>query len=398
MQPKVSVIVPVYKVENYLTQCLDSICTQTLKDIEVIVIDEGDHDRCREIIDYFESIDDRIVAVHEKQGGYGNSVNAGFVLAKGEYISIIESDDFIESDMLEKLYAQITRFDADIVKSPYYEYRTPEDETILPLMRELILQLPENKAFNITQYPILFSTHPSIWAGLYKADWLNKTKIQFLPKGAYLDIKFRFETFFAAKKICWINKPFYHWRVTNPTSTNASWDLNAAIERWDFIHTQFEDKKELWNSLATYMLPEENLNLFINYRPFCLSREQKRKIKRYLSLYPMNSIRYNPYVDSCSKKNLLSKTPSVMFMKRCLQWLYTKTTSMQVRRFSYRAFIVFGVSAVIFDSLPCSSTLFSAVKFIADIIPTLSFVVFVLFCLLLFAVQFFKIAKRVLKV
>lgn len=103
-QPKVSVIIPVYKVEKYLVQCLDSIVGQTLKDIEIIIVDEGDKDACRYIIDHYEQADKRVIAIHEKNGGYGASVNKGFDIAKGEYIGIVESDDFIAPEMYEEMY------------------------------------------------------------------------------------------------------------------------------------------------------------------------------------------------------------------------------------------------------------------------------------------------------
>lgn len=101
-QPKISVIVPIYKVEKYLVQCIDSILNQTLKDIEVILVDEGDRDACRFIIDHYEQNDKRVKAIHEKNGGYGASVNKGMEIAVGEYISIIESDDFIEPTCMRK--------------------------------------------------------------------------------------------------------------------------------------------------------------------------------------------------------------------------------------------------------------------------------------------------------
>lgn len=395
MQPKVSVIVPVYKVENYLTQCLDSIVNQTLKDIEIIVIDEGDKDRCREIIDYFESIDGRIVAVHEKQGGYGNSVNRGFELAHGEYISIIESDDFIEKDMLEKLYAQITRFDADIVKSPYYEYRTQDDEKIVPIIKDLIEQLPENKAFELKNYPILLSTHPSIWAGLYKTEWLKKTGIKFLTKGAYLDIKFRFETLLSAKKICWLSKPFYHWRVTNPTSTNASWNLKAALERWDYIHSCFEDRPELWASLSTYMLPEENLNLFIRYKLFGCTPEQRKKIKKYKNMYPTTVIKYCPYICAEYKNNLLGNL-DVIFCKRVFKRLYRVLTSIQIRHFSYKAILFLACSAIVFNLMDNNNAIFSLMTKICDYSFVAVFLLFVLYWFVFGSTKFFKKLKKIL--
>ena len=78
-QIKVSIIVPIYKVEKYLVQCIDSIINQTLKDIEIILVDEGDKDACRYIIDHYEQTDNRVVAIHKKNGGYGASVNNGMI-------------------------------------------------------------------------------------------------------------------------------------------------------------------------------------------------------------------------------------------------------------------------------------------------------------------------------
>ena len=120
--PKVSVIVPIYKVEKYLVQCIDSIINQTLKDIEIILVDEGDMDACRYIIDHYEQTDSRVKTIHEKNGGYGASVNKGLDIATGEYVAIVESDDFIEPEMYEEMYAYAKKLDADIVNTPYYEY------------------------------------------------------------------------------------------------------------------------------------------------------------------------------------------------------------------------------------------------------------------------------------
>ena len=120
--PKVTVIVPVFKVERYLAQCLNSIINQTMEDIEIIIVDEGLQDRCREIIDYYESIDPRIIAPHYKNGGYGASCNLGIQMSKGEYLIIVESDDFVDPEMCEEMYAYAKSLNADVVKVPYKEY------------------------------------------------------------------------------------------------------------------------------------------------------------------------------------------------------------------------------------------------------------------------------------
>ena len=101
--PKVSVVVPVYNVEKYLRQCLDSLVNQTLKEIEIICVDDGSVDSSKEIIREYIQKDQRVKLIaKEKNSGYGNSMNQGFDMASGEYIGILESDDFAELTMYEK--------------------------------------------------------------------------------------------------------------------------------------------------------------------------------------------------------------------------------------------------------------------------------------------------------
>ena len=96
-KPKVSIVVPIYNVERYLDECVKSIINQTLKEIEIILVDDGSPDNCGKIIDDYAKTDSRIVAVHQKNSGYSAAVNKGINMAKGEYVGIIESDDFIAS-------------------------------------------------------------------------------------------------------------------------------------------------------------------------------------------------------------------------------------------------------------------------------------------------------------
>ena len=122
MKPALSIIVPIYNVQKYLRQCLDSLVNQTMRDIEFIFIDDGSPDECGRIIDEYAHQDKRIVAIHQKNSGYGRTLNNGIKVAKGEYIGIIESDDWVESDMFEKLYYAATKYDADIARCGFYIY------------------------------------------------------------------------------------------------------------------------------------------------------------------------------------------------------------------------------------------------------------------------------------
>ena len=99
----ISVIVPIYKVQDYLKECIESIINQTYSDIEVILVDDGSPDRCPQMCDEWAKRDSRIRVVHKKNGGLSSARNAGLDVAKGEYISFVDSDDFVEETMLEEL-------------------------------------------------------------------------------------------------------------------------------------------------------------------------------------------------------------------------------------------------------------------------------------------------------
>ena len=121
---KVSIIVPVYNVEKYLRQCMDSIIVQTLKDIEIICIDDGSTDSSGGILDDYASKDDRIRVIHKENSGYGNSMNIGLDAATGEYVGIVESDDYADENMFQTLYRIADENKLDVVKSSFFYYYT----------------------------------------------------------------------------------------------------------------------------------------------------------------------------------------------------------------------------------------------------------------------------------
>lgn len=114
MSDLISVIVPIYKVENYLEACVDSIRAQTYKNLEIILVDDGSPDRCPEICDTYAQKDPRIRAIHKKNGGLSDARNVGMVAAKGAYLMFVDSDDWIEPDSIERLYDQIVVHSADM--------------------------------------------------------------------------------------------------------------------------------------------------------------------------------------------------------------------------------------------------------------------------------------------
>lgn len=131
MGPKVSIVVPIYNVEAYLSRCLDSILSQTLQDIEVIAVNDGSTDASGEILDQYASKDTRIIVIHKKNGGVSAARNDGIQLVKGEYIGFVDPDDWIDHDMYEALYHSAVEEKADIVMCTYMrEFGTHSKEKV----------------------------------------------------------------------------------------------------------------------------------------------------------------------------------------------------------------------------------------------------------------------------
>jgi glycosyltransferase involved in cell wall biosynthesis len=218
--PKVSIIVPIYNVEKYLRQCLDSIVSQTLKDIEIILVDDGSTDNSPAIVDEYAAKDKRIVAIHKPNGGLGHAYNTGVANATGEYIGFVESDDWVEPDMFELLYNAVKKYDADISKAPFYVYDSTAKttDTLWKLKRgkEVILDLTTNAptgVFTIQQLPELAFMHSSLWSYLYRADFVRQIPFMEDKGASYQDFPFVFEVLCRAKSIVVVPKPLLHWRL-----------------------------------------------------------------------------------------------------------------------------------------------------------------------------------------
>lgn len=224
-RPKVSIVVPIYNVERYLNECIDSILRQTLKDIEVILVDDGSPDNCGKIIDEYAKEDSRVIAIHQENSGYSVAVNKGIDLAKGEYIGVIESDDFIEPDMYELLYKDAKKNNTDVTKGLFYFYNPTlnEDEQNKVYFNPcgIDLRLAPNGAFHVTEWPRIIGFHASIWSSIYKSDFVKKIKIPETAGASYQDFPFMIEVMCKAERISIVKKAFVHWR-NEPKQGNST--------------------------------------------------------------------------------------------------------------------------------------------------------------------------------
>lgn len=233
---KISVIIPIYNAEKYLEQCIKSVMDQTLKDIEIICVDDGSTDKSPKIIDEFAKKDSRIIVIHKKNTGYGNSVNEGINKAKGEYIGIVESDDFITKTMYQTLYSMSLKGTVDVIKSNFWDCYDEDDGSITKVENTERAGMPDvGTAFNIREYPQILWGHPSIWTAIYRRQFLIDNKITFKEAkgGGWVDNPFFFDTLFSADKIKWTKTPFYCYRKTNENSSSIGYDLKLPFERME---------------------------------------------------------------------------------------------------------------------------------------------------------------------
>lgn len=227
-RPKVSIVVPIYNVEKYLNECVDSILSQTLTDVEVILVDDGSPDNCGKIIDEYAKKDSRVIPVHQKNSGYSAAVNKGIDMARGEYVGIIESDDWIESDMYKALYDDAKKNDADVTKSLFYYYNPTLEEEYRDVIWknpcQVDLRYAPNHPFTAVEWPKIVGFHASIWSSIYRADFIKKIKIPETAGASYQDFPFMIEVMTKAKRITVVKKAFLHWRnePQQGNSTSAS--------------------------------------------------------------------------------------------------------------------------------------------------------------------------------
>lgn len=235
----VSVIVPIYNTERFLDQCLDSICAQTHQNLEIICINDGSTDGSLEIMKRHAANDARIRIIDKENGGYGQGCNRGIQEARGEWISIIEPDDWIDSRMYGDMLDLASRFNQpiDIIKTPWidvFNWDDPEKQSEHPCRFSHRIKTSE-KPFTIDEEPMLIAYHPSIWSVIYRRDFLIEKGIRFIeyPGAGWADNPFLVETFCQASAILYLDKPYYHYRADLPDSTLNHKTVDAIVRPFD---------------------------------------------------------------------------------------------------------------------------------------------------------------------
>ncbi|MBQ2681675.1 MAG: glycosyltransferase [Eggerthellaceae bacterium] len=217
--PLVSVIIPIYNVEGFLDQALSSVEAQTLRDIEIICVNDGSTDSSPTIAHAHAARDKRVHVIDKPNGGYGSACNCGLAEARGTWIAILEPDDWIDSDMYESMlsFAAAVSGNIDVVKTPYWRVTQPDtaqEKTVNCSYKGRIK--PKSQPFKLgdpgTAHLIVH--HPSIWSALYRADFLEEHNIHFpeIPGAGWADNPFLLETLCQAESIVYLDRAFYRYR------------------------------------------------------------------------------------------------------------------------------------------------------------------------------------------
>ena len=212
--PLVSVIIPVYNVEEYLRQCLDSVREQTLSDIEIICVNDSSTDGSLSILEEYAKKDPRIQVVTQPNGGAGAARNKGLSMAKGKYLSFLDADDFFEPDMLELAFKKAEEDKADFVVFNSDQYYTDRKQFVEVSWTLRIKELPPYTPFNHRQMTDnIFKVFVGwAWDKLYNREFVEKNNLLFQEQRTSNDMLFVFSAVAIAKRISIVNKVLAHQR------------------------------------------------------------------------------------------------------------------------------------------------------------------------------------------
>lgn len=247
---KVSVILPIYNVSQYLYECLESVTRQTLKELEIICVNDGSTDNSLEIIQEYAAKDERIVVITGPNGGYGKAMNKGLDRATGEYVGIVEPDDYVALTMFEDLYRIAAENKLDIVKADFYRFGRNErgdmDMTYVPIDST---KSRYGELMNPSQDPSLVKFVMNTWSGIYRREMLEKYHIRHneTPGASFQDNGFFWQNTIHAERMMIVNYPYYRNRRDNPNSSVKNKEKVYCVNvEYDFIRDILMQDQGIW--------------------------------------------------------------------------------------------------------------------------------------------------------
>ena len=296
---KISVIIPVYGVEKYIDKCLNSLVKQSLKEIEIIVVNDGTKDNSQEIIDkYVKKYPDKVKSFIKENGGQGSARNYGLEKANGEYIGYVDGDDFIEKDMYKKLYNKAKELNYDIVVCGNYnvseDYKTRNIDVFI-------------NNYNTDLENILFGKM-AVWNKIYKKDILINNKLEFKQKVWYEDLAFTLKAIINSNSYAFVDEPLYDYlRREGSTMNNSNVKRNLEIlEAFDdiLLYIKQNKKEEYLNKIEFLAIDHIYISAIVRVlRAKADNNIKKETIDRLINYMSENFPNYkrNEYISTLSK-------------------------------------------------------------------------------------------------
>ncbi len=241
----VSVILPSLNVSNYIWKCVESVINQTLDSIEIICVDAGSTDGTLEILKEYEKKDCRVRVVVSEKKSYGHQINLGIDMAKGDYIGIVETDDYIDANMYMKLFLAAQQTDKpDFVKGEIGEFADNNDMKLV-WKREQGTREYEKRINLVNNRSFAFRNYGAVWDGIYRKDFLNKNNIRMHESlgAAYQDTSFLILTAAIAESAAYIEDVVYYYRIDNQSSSVKQMRLwKSIVDEFEFLKIEIEKR------------------------------------------------------------------------------------------------------------------------------------------------------------
>ncbi|MCD8190924.1 MAG: glycosyltransferase [Clostridiales bacterium] len=269
-KPKVSVVVPIYNVEDYLNEALYSLSVQSLNEMEFICVNDGSTDGSMAIIREYANLDKRFVILDGPNGGYGKAMNRGIDAARGKYLGILEPDDFVPETMFQTLYRTANQNELDFVKADFYRFTVKRDGSLnRKRFRFTSDKSYYNRVINPGEEIETFKFVMNTWSGIYKLEFLNRWHIRHneTPGASYQDNGFWFQTFCRATRAWFLDKAYYMNRRDNPNSSMFNRKkLYCVTEEYQYIWNWMSKEPTLLEKFTPIFYAKKFSNFMVTYR------------------------------------------------------------------------------------------------------------------------------------
>ena len=288
--PKISVIIPIYNVEKYLNRCIDSITNQTLQDIEIILATDGP-ESCNAICEEYAQKDSRVKILYNP-GSYGKAFNKALDVAQGDYIGIVEADDWCDKTMFEKMYRKAVAYDADVVKCGFYFAYDKSRKNYRPLH---LSAYPED--FSVYNYPALLGSQPSVWSCIYRKDFLIKNNIKMMEeRQSFIDTPFHHETLYMADKYILLDEPLYYYYQDNTNQSVQNIKVFDGLNSEKYSYKLIYKDKFRYNELKEGFILSTVTHLRWNYERLQTDEQKKAfwlEAHNYLNSIDLTGIQFS---------------------------------------------------------------------------------------------------------